>query len=179
MTANTEWKKAVEYKEFLTKARENVEIIKARYNDLIIGESYHDTIKSIQNNVKILVIGNDRCEDTAGTLPILAKIADNSPKVELRILDSDANASYHQQFTVNGKRKTPVVLFLNSDFEELCRWIERPNAVYKLINEATSPSPESRKNELRKLYSDSEIQQQTLHEFMRLILRADFILGRA
>lgn len=179
MTENTEWKKAVEYKEFLAKARENVELIKARYSGLLIDESYHDTLKSIQNKIKILVIGNDRCSDTAGTLPILARIADSSPMIELRILDSDTNAQYHQQFKVNGKRKTPVVLFFNSDFEELCRWVERPNAVYKLINEATNPSPESRKNELKKIYSDSEIQQQTLHEFMRLILRADFILGRA
>mgnify|MGYP001477489503 CR=1 FL=1 len=179
MTENAEWKKAVEYKEFLANARENVDLIKARYNDLVIGESYEDTIKSIKNNIKILVIGNDRCDDTAGTLPILARIADDSNKIELRVLDSDANARYHQEFKVNGKRKTPVILFLNSELEELCRWVERPNAVYKLINEATNPSSEDRKSELKKIYSDSEIQQQTLHEFMRFILRADFILGRA
>jgi hypothetical protein len=178
MTENAEWKKAVQYKEFLTKARENVELIKARYNGLVIGESYHDTIQSIQNDIKILIIGNDRCDDTAGTLPILARICDDSHKLELRILDSDAHARYHQEFKVNGKRKTPVILFLNSNLEELCRWVERPNAVYKLINEKSNPSLEARKNELKKLYSDSEIQQQTLHEFMRLILRADFILGR-
>lgn len=179
MTENEQWNKAVEYKQFLANARENVELIKARYHDLVIGESYNDTIKSIQNNIKILVITNDRCDDTAGTLPILARIADDSPKIALRVLDSDANAQYHQQFKVNGKRKTPVVLFLNSEFEELCRWVERPNAVYKLINEGTNPSLEGRKSELKSIYSDSEIQQQTLHEFMRLILRADFILGRA
>ena len=178
MTENKEWQKAVEYNKFLGKARENVELMKARYNDLVLSESSYDTLKSIQNNIRILVIGNDRCDDTAGNLPILARIADESSKIELRILDSDADARYHQQFKVNGKRKTPVVLFLNSELEELCRWVERPNAVYRLINEGNSPSLEARKSELKKLYSDSEIQQQSLNEFVRLVLRSDYILGR-
>ncbi len=179
MVENAEWQKAVEYDEFLRNARENIELMKARYSDLVMSESYYDSLRNIQNNIRILVLGNDRCDDTAGNLPVLARIADASPKIELRILDSDANARYHQQFKVNGKRKTPVVLFLSSENEELCRWVERPNSVYKLINEGTNPSLEGRKNELKKLYSDSEIQQQSLHEFMRLVLRSDYILGRA
>jgi hypothetical protein len=178
MAENTQWQNAVEYNKFLSTARENVELMKARYNDLVMNETSSETIKSIQNNIRILVIGNDRCDDTAGNLPILARIADESSKIELRVLDSDANAKYHQQFKVNGKRKTPVVLFLNSDLEELCRWVERPNAVYGLINEGNKPSLEARKTELKKLYSDSEIQQQSLSEFIRFVLRADFILGR-
>ena len=179
MAENVEWENAVEYKKFLKGARENVEIMKARYKDLQITEQDLEYLRSLQNELRILVIGNDRCSDTAGNLPILAKMSDISSKLQLRILDSDAHARYHQQFKVNGKRKTPVVLLLSPEDEELCRWVERPNAAYKVINEATSPSLESRKNELKKLYSDTEIQRQSVNEFMSLILRADFILGRS
>jgi len=178
MAENVEWENAVEYEKFLKGARENVEIMKARYKDLQITEQDLEYLRSLQNELRILVIGNDRCSDTAGNLPILAKMSDISSKLQLRILDSDAHARYHQQFKVNGKRKTPVVLFLSPKDEELCRWVERPNAAYKVINEATSPSLESRRNELKKLYSDTEIQRQSVNEFMSLILRADFILGR-
>ncbi|MFX1559468.1 MAG: thioredoxin family protein [Promethearchaeota archaeon] len=178
MAENAEWEKAVEYKKFLKDARENVEIMKARYNGLQITEQDLEYLRSLQNELRILVIGNDRCSDTAGNLPILAKMSDISSKLHLRVLDSDAHARYHQQFKVNGKRKTPVVLLLSSQDEELCRWVERPNAAYKVINEATNPSLESRKKELMKLYSDTEIQRQSVNEFMSLILRADFILGR-
>ncbi len=179
MSEDTEWENATEYKKFLKSARENVEIMKARYKDLQITEQDLEHLRSLQNDLRILVIGNDRCIDTAGNLPILSKMADISSKLQLRILDSDAYARYHQQFKVNGKRKTPVVLFLSPEYEELCRWVERPNAAYKVINEATSPSVESRKKELKKLYSDPEIQRQSVNEFMGLILRADFILGRS
>jgi hypothetical protein len=179
MAENVEWENAVEYKKFLKGARENVEIMKARYKDLQITEQDLEYLRSLQNEFRILVIGNDRCSDTAGNLPILAKMSDISSKLKLRILDSDAHARYHQQFKVNGKRKTPVVLFLSPGDEELCRWVERPNAAYKVINEATNPSIESRKKELQKLYSDTEIQRQSVNEFMGLILRADFILGRS
>jgi len=178
MAENEEWENAIDYTKFLQGARENVEIMKARYKDLQITEQDLEHLRSLQNELQILVIGNDRCSDTAGNLPVLAKMADISSKLQLRILDSDAHARYHQQFKVNGKRKTPVVLFLSPKHEELCRWVERPNAAYKIINEATDPSVESRKKELKKLYSDTEIQRQSVKEFMGLILRADFILGR-
>ncbi|MFW9835569.1 MAG: thioredoxin family protein [Candidatus Thorarchaeota archaeon] len=178
MSENAEWENAIEYKKFLKDARENVELMKARYNDLQITEQDLENLRSLQNNLKILVIGNDRCNDTAGNLPILAKMTDISSKLQLRILDSDAYARYHQQFKVNGKRKTPVVLLLSPEHKELCRWVERPNAAYKVINEATDPSLESRKKALKNLYSDAEIQRQSVNEFMNLILRADFILGR-
>ena len=179
MSENAEWENAIEYKKFLKGARENVEIMKARYKDLEITEQDLEYLRSLQNDLRILVIGTDRCSDTAGNMPILAKIADISSKLQLRILDSDAHTGYHQQFKVNGKRKTPVVLLLSSEHEELCRWVERPNAAYKVMNEATNSSVESRTKELKKLYGDTEIQRQSVNEFMSLILRADFILGRS
>lgn len=178
MAENVEWDLAIKYNKFLTKARENVELMKARYNDLQLTENDLETLGTIQNEIRILVIGNDRCSDSSGVIPILARMEATAPKVELRILDSDANARYHQQFKVNGKRKTPVVLFLSKELEELCRWVERPNAAYKVVNEATKHSGEDRKKVLMKLYSDPEIQRQCLNEFISLLLRADFILGR-
>ncbi len=178
MAENAEWDTAIAYKDFLKKARENVELMKARYNDLQLNEMDLDTLGGIQNEIRILVIGTERCSDSAGTIPILARMESAASKVKLRILDSDANARYHQQFRVNGKRKTPVVLFLNHELEELCRWVERPNAAYKTINEATKSSIDDRRDALMKLYSDPEIQRQCLNEFTSLLLRADFILGR-
>jgi len=178
MAEDAEWDNAANYKKFLKSARENVELMKARYEGFQVTEDNLDLLKSIQNEIRILVIGTDRCDDTAGNLPILARIAETTPKIELRILKSDAYARYHEQFKVNGKRKTPVVLFLSTEHEELCRWVERPNAAYKVINEATDSSVNGRKIGLKKLYSDPEIQQQSMNEFMELVLRADFILGR-
>ncbi|MGY5859595.1 MAG: thioredoxin family protein [Candidatus Thorarchaeota archaeon] len=178
MAENAEWETAIDYKTFLKKAREHVEMMKARYNDLQLNEVDLETLGSIQNDIRILVIGTDRCGDSAGIIPILAKMEASAPKVELSILDSDANARYHQQFKVNGKRKTPVVLFLSKDLEELCRWVERPNAAYKVINEATDHTFDDPGAALMKLYSDPEIQRQCLNEFTSLLLRSDFILGR-
>jgi hypothetical protein len=178
MSENNEWDSAMDYKKFMKGARENVELMKARYEGFQIVDHDLELLNTIQNDIRILVIGTDRCDDTAGNLPVLAKIATCSPKVELRILNSQDNAEYHQKFKVNGKRKTPVVLFLSSKLEELCRWVERPNAAYKIINEGIDPSLNGRKTRLKKLYSDLEIQQQSLNEFMDLLFRADFILGR-
>ena len=179
MAESAEWNDAISYEEFLKTSRENVELIKARFNDLSINESEQELLTNIQNEIKILVLGTARCNDTAGVLPILARIASMaSPKVKLRILDSDKHAEYHQNFRVNGKRKTPVVLFLSPEYEELCRWVERPNAAYQIINEKNNPVLEERRNGLKTLYSDPEIQRQALNELLDLLLRSDYILGR-
>ncbi|MGY5854319.1 MAG: thioredoxin family protein [Candidatus Thorarchaeota archaeon] len=178
MSENTEWDSAITYEEFLTTARENVELIKARFNDILLNEDEQELLNEFQNEMRILVIGTDRCNDTSGALPVLARIVSLAPKIELRILNSDKNAEYHQKFRVNGKRKTPVVLVLSSEFNELCRWVERSNAAYRIINEKNNLSLEDSQEALKKLYSDPEIQRQTLGEFIDLLLRADFILGR-
>lgn len=178
MCENADWDNAVEYDVFLKNARENVELMKARYTDLMLSESDQDFLGSIQNEIRILVIGTDRCNDSAGNIPVLARMSSLTPKLKLRIMDSDKNARFHQQFKVNGKRKTPVVLFLSQANEELCRWVERPNAAYKEVNEISKPKLEDRLAALKKLYSDPEILRQSLGEFMDLAIRADYILGR-
>jgi hypothetical protein len=178
MCETADWDSAVEYEAFLKNARENVELMKARYADLLLNESEQDVLGSIQNEIRILVIGADRCDDSAGNIPVLARMTALSPKLKLRILDSDKNIKLHQQYKVNGKRKTPVVLFLSAENQELCRWVERPNAAYKQVNEKSKPSQDDRKVSLRNLYSDSEILRQSLGEFMNLLMRSDYVLGR-
>ena len=178
MTEISEWNEAIEYKKFLETAREHVELMKARYDDLMLDEQDEEILSSIQHDIKILVIGTDRCNDTAGNLPVVARMASYSPHVEVRVLDSDEHARFHQNYRINGKRKTPVILFLSSELMELCRWVERPNAVYSIINEKNL-SLDERREELRQLYSDSEILRQSLSELSDLLLRADLILGRS
>ena len=177
MSEIVEWNSATPYDEFLESARENVEIMKARFNDIMLNESEQEILSSIQNTINVLVIGTDRCNDTAGTLPVLARMASHSPNMELRVIDSDNNAKFHQNFRVMGKRKTPVVLFLNTELHELCRWVERPNVAYQVVNEKNL-SLEELKTELKRLYSDPEIMRQSLGELMNLLLRADLLLGR-
>jgi hypothetical protein len=177
MSITTEWNAAISYDEFLKSARENVELMKARFNDLTINEYEEELLSSIQNDINILVIGTDRCNDTAGNLPILGRMASMASKVHLRVLDSDKHAQFHQNYRVYGKRKTPVVLFLSPEFEELCRWVERPNAAYKIVNEKTAVL-EERQKILKKIYSDPEVQRQSLTELLAMLLRADYLLGR-
>ncbi|TFF94875.1 hypothetical protein EU546_04340 [Candidatus Thorarchaeota archaeon] len=179
MSGISEWDEAIEYDEFIESARENVELMKARFNDLMINEEETELLRSIENEMNILVIGTDRCNDTAGNLPVLARMVSIASNLSLRIIDSDENARFHQNYKVNGKRKTPVVLFLNSENEELLRWAERPNAAYRVMNEIPNGSVDDRRETLRKIYSDPEILRQSLGEFLHLIVRADYILGRS
>lgn len=175
MSENALWEEAIEHSKWLDSARENVELMKARFNDLMLNEQEEEELAAMQNEIHILVIGTDRCNDTAGNLPVLARMASLSSRVHLRVLDSDDNAKAHQNYRVNGKRKTPVVLFLNKDNQELCRWVERPNAAYRTLHEQAG-SIDDRRDFLKSLYSDPEILRQSLSELMPLLIRSDYLL---
>ncbi|MCK5240412.1 MAG: thioredoxin family protein, partial [Candidatus Thorarchaeota archaeon] len=103
MTEIAEWNDAITYEKFIESARENVELMKARLTDFPMNDIDEGALRNIQNTINILVIGTDRCNDTAGNLPVLVKMASYSANVEVRILDSDKHARFHQQFRVNGK----------------------------------------------------------------------------
>ena len=53
MAEDAEWQNAIEYKKFLKAAREHVEIMKARYNDLQITEGDLEHLRSLQGEVNL------------------------------------------------------------------------------------------------------------------------------
>jgi hypothetical protein len=89
--------------------------------------------KSVKKPVNVLAIGEDWCGDVIANLPIVGKIAAESGTLNLRVFLRDQNEDLMNQFLKDGKHKSiPAVVFFDEDFQELGRWIERPNSVTEL-----------------------------------------------
>ena len=71
---------------------------------------------------KLLVIAEDWCGDASNTVPVVAKLADAVPGLELRVILRDANPEVMDRYLTNGSRSIPVVIALDENYQELGHW---------------------------------------------------------
>jgi thioredoxin family protein len=93
---------------------------------------------------KLLVIAEDWCGDASSTVPILAKLAAESPGLELRVILRDQNPEVMDQYLTNGSRSIPIVIALDHEFRELGHWGPRPRDLqaWVMTNRLTVPKAE-------------------------------------
>ena len=93
---------------------------------------------------RLLVIAEDWCGDAVNTVPILARLADETPGLELRIIQRDTNPAVMDQYLTNGSRSIPIVIALDEEFRELGHWGPRPSELqtWVMSNRSTMPKGE-------------------------------------
>jgi hypothetical protein len=85
--------------------------------------------------LKLLVLAEDWCGDASNTIPILAKLSDLAPGLELRILRRDEYLEVMDRYLTNGARSIPVVVVLDREFQELGHWGPRPRLLQEWVVE--------------------------------------------
>jgi hypothetical protein len=93
---------------------------------------------------KLLVIAEDWCGDASNTVPIVAKLAESVPGLELRVILRDTNPDVMDQYLTNGARSIPIVIALAGNFQELGHWGPRPTELqaWVMANRGTVPKAE-------------------------------------
>lgn len=84
---------------------------------------FHD----LPQPINTLVITEDWCGDALANVPVLAKLAQETGKLHLRLFLRDQNLDLADQYLKEGKyRSVPVFVFFDENFRELGHFIERP-----------------------------------------------------
>jgi hypothetical protein len=93
---------------------------------------------------KLLVIAEDWCGDASNTVPIVARLVDQVPGLELRILMRDKYPEVMDQYLTNGSRSIPIVIALTELLEEVGHWGPRPTELqaWVMANRGTMPKSE-------------------------------------
>ncbi|MGI9175231.1 MAG: thioredoxin family protein [Rhodothermales bacterium] len=79
-----------------------------------------------------MVLTEDWCGDSAYSLPIIARAAEASPLITLRILPRDANLDVMDQYLTGGARSIPKLVAFGEDGEEQFQWGPRPAEAQRL-----------------------------------------------
>ncbi|AUC16975.1 thioredoxin family protein [Tenacibaculum sp. SZ-18] len=90
-------------------------------------------VKSIEKSQTWLVLTEGWCGDAAQNLPVLSKMADESEKVDLKLVLRDDNLELMDEFLTNGGRSIPKLIALDKDKNVLFTWGPRPSLATKMI----------------------------------------------
>jgi len=91
------------------------------------------SVDSLKNNFTFLVIAEGWCGDAAQIVPILNKIAEASPKIDLKIVLRDENEELMNQFLTNGSKSIPKTIIVNHENEVINSWGPRPSIATKMV----------------------------------------------
>jgi hypothetical protein len=93
---------------------------------------------------RLLVIAEDWCGDASSTIPIVARLVDQVPGLELRILRRDEHPDVMDRYLTNGSRSIPIVIGLDDEFRELGHWGPRPRELqaWVMANRGSVPKAE-------------------------------------
>lgn len=90
-------------------------------------------VKSIEKPQTWLVLTEGWCGDAAQNLPVLSKMADESEKLDLKLVLRDDNLELMDEFLTNGGRSIPKLIALDEDKNVLFTWGPRPSVATKMI----------------------------------------------
>lgn len=101
-----------------------------------ITQNISDRLKTISKNYILLVITEGWCGDAAQLLPIMKKMADENPLIDLRLVLRDDNATLMDGFLTNGSRSIPKLILVDAETNTvLGSWGPRPAGAAQLIKE--------------------------------------------
>lgn len=102
-------------------------------------------LKKMPCGIRWVLLTEAWCGDAAQNVPILNKMAEASPSIELRLLLRDEHLDIMDQYLTNGGRSIPKLIILDEDMNEIGTWGPRPKEIQDMVmeNKRTSNMPYS------------------------------------
>jgi hypothetical protein len=91
---------------------------------------------SRRGKLNILVLTEDWCGDALTNFPVLARMVDGAPDVEMRVFLRDQNPDLMDQYLNRGIfRSIPVFVFFDEHMKEIARFTERPPKITEYMEQ--------------------------------------------
>lgn len=140
---------------FVRDANENVELWQVLARRAQVPHDAVARVSALGGRWHLLVLAEDWCGDALNSLPVLARLAELAPNLDLRVLARDTHPDLMDaHLSPSGARAIPVVIVLDADWNERGWWGSRPAALQQWVNEeGRTMSKEDRYREIRRWYA--------------------------
>jgi thiol-disulfide isomerase/thioredoxin len=108
----------------------------AVYERAALADEPRRLVAGFTRQMNVLCLAGAWCGDCVNQCPLLQRIAEANPLIDLRFLDRDVNPAVRDELAVNGGQRVPVVVFLSEDFYECGRYGDRTLATYRQMASA-------------------------------------------
>lgn len=142
------------FAELLARPKANAELWNALYKRALVPDSMVARARSLREAWRLLVISEDWCGDSINTLPVVAKLADAVPSIEMRIIGRDANPDLMDAHLTGISRSIPVIMVLDSELIERGWWGPRPRPLQEwVLSRGLALPKDERYREVRTWYA--------------------------
>lgn len=94
-----------------------------------------EKIIGLDRKLTFLVLTESWCGDASPSLPVMNKIAELNPNIDLRIVLRDENIDLMNQFLTNEAMSIPKLIIIDNDNEEvIADWGPRPSIATKMVS---------------------------------------------
>ncbi len=107
----------------------------AIYEQTALTPAQSELIKSFTRNTKILVSSGVWCGDCVQQCPLIARIAEANPLIDLRFVDRDTHEDLAVQLKICAGLRVPIAIYMAEDFEPVSVFGDRTLARYRAIAE--------------------------------------------
>jgi hypothetical protein len=125
---------APDFPAMVAAAQKNVELWTAMWRHAKVDEEYLRRVAALPGRWHLLVLSEDWCGDAVNTVPVVAKLADRAPTLDLRVLGRDANPDLMNAHLTGTSRSIPVVIALDDTFAEHGWWGPRPTVLQHWVS---------------------------------------------
>jgi hypothetical protein len=125
---------AQEFDAMLASAQKNAELWMALWRYARVDDEYVRRVSALSGSWHLLVLSEDWCGDAVNTVPVVARLAERCPNVDLRVLARDANPDIMDAHLTGLARSIPVIIVLDEAYEERGWWGPRPTALQRWVS---------------------------------------------
>jgi len=135
------WEAAETFPAFLQRVESQPTLWDGVYRTASVPGWAAEAFSALPGRLRLLVLNADWCMDSANTVPLMARLSESVPGVELRLLERDRFPEVMDRYLTNGSRSIPIAVLLDRDFRELGHWGPRPAPLqaWVLANRKTMP----------------------------------------
>jgi thiol-disulfide isomerase/thioredoxin len=111
--------------QYLAQMRLNRDAFSRLFAEAAVRPEDRAVMGALGRKIRILVITEDWCPDSLRTIPVLAKLVDRLPDVEMRVFRRDENPDLMDQYLKHGQfRAIPVFAVFDEEMNEVARLLE-------------------------------------------------------
>ena len=133
MVTRERFEQGMTFQQYLDQMGTNKETFTKFLSEIKIRPEDKEALAKLGKKLKVMVITEDWCGDALYNVPVLAKLVEGAPNIELRVFLRDKNADLMDQYLKRGLYRTiPAFVFFDEHMTELARFMERQDVVTEL-----------------------------------------------
>ena len=126
---------AISFEEWMARGETatNIEAIRIIYAEQEFPEETTRWLAALEDTVHVLVIAEDWCPDVIRHVPVLQKMTEHTPKLDIRYISRTDHPDIFARYLTVGGEAIPKFVYFNDQFVECGVWGPMPHECREMI----------------------------------------------